>query len=174
VNAPLEEGHWLDDPVEGGGRLLGEGCHFVDLACWLAGGLPERVACTMRAEPGESLALARTFTVVLDFPDGTAATVVYGAGGSVRLPKEHVEAHAGGRSAVLEDFRRLTLHGDGRARSTRSRQDKGHDAQFRELRRVVEGGEPEGPDPLATMAVTLAALRSAETGEAVRPAPLDA
>jgi predicted dehydrogenase/threonine dehydrogenase-like Zn-dependent dehydrogenase len=174
VSAPLEEGHWLDDAVEGGGRLLGEGCHFVDLACFLAGGLPERVSCTMRAAPGEPLALARTFTVVLDFADGTAATVVYGARGAVRLPKEYLEAHAGGRSAVLDDLRRLTVHGDGRATTRRARQDKGHEAQFRELRRLVEGGEPEGPDPLATMAVTLAALRSAETGEAVRPAPLDA
>jgi predicted dehydrogenase len=75
---------------------------------------------------------------------------------------------------VLDDLHRLTVHGDGHATTRRARQDKGHEAQFRELRRLVEGGEPEGPDPLATMAVTLAALRSAETGEAVRPAPLDA
>jgi predicted dehydrogenase/threonine dehydrogenase-like Zn-dependent dehydrogenase len=170
VSAPLEEGHWLDDPAVGGGRLLGEGCHFVDLACALAGRPPERVLCTMRAPAGEPLAAARAFTVVLDFADGSSATVVYGADGAVRLPKEYVEAHAGGVSAVLDDFRRLSVVGAGRRRrARRGRRDKGHAAQFAELRRLVEGGEPEGLDSLATMAVTLAALRSAETGEAVRP-----
>ena len=50
VNAgALPPDHWLNDPSDGGGRLLGEGCHFVDLACWLVGALPARVSCTMRA-----------------------------------------------------------------------------------------------------------------------------
>ena len=167
---PLEPGHWTNDPDDGGGRLLGEGCHFVDFACWLAGELPARVTCALRAEPGRPLASAESFTIHLDFPGGSTATIVYGSRGDPKLGKERIEAQSAGRSAVLVDFERLELHGDGRSRTTKSRRDKGHEAQFAAL----AAGETTSPDPLATMAVTLAALRSAETGATVVPAPLDA
>jgi len=153
VNAgPLPDDHWLNDPADGGGRLLGEGCHFIDFACWFAGELPARVTTAMRAAPGQPLATAQSFTVALDFADGSLATVFYSAAGGREVGKEYVEAHADGHSAVLDDFRR----------------DKGHDAQFAHLREVVTGRmAPEQPDPLDSMAVTLAALRSAESGGAV-------
>ncbi len=171
VNAgALPPGHWLNDLDEGGGRLLGEGCHFIDFACWLAGGLPTRILCSMRPEAGLPLAAAQSFTVTLDFSDGSLATIVYGARGSSRLGKEYIEVHAAGRSAVLHDFRSLTLLTDGRPRRGTSRvADRGHEAQFAVLARRV-AGEPEAlpdPDPLDTMAATLAALASAESGTAV-------
>ena len=153
VNAgPLPDDHWLNDPEDGGGRLLGEGCHFVDFACWFAGELPARVTTTMRAAPGAPLAAAQSFAVALDFEDGSLATVFYSAEGGRQLGKEYVEAHSARQSAVIEDYKR----------------DKGHRAQFAHLRDVVTGNAvPTPPDPLDTMAVTLAALRSAELGSAV-------
>jgi predicted dehydrogenase len=153
VNAGrLPDDHWLNDPADGGGRLLGEGCHFVDFACWFAGELPARVSTTMRAEGGKPLAAAQSFTVVLDFPDGSLATIFYSAAGGRQLDKEYIEAHAAGQSAALDGFKR----------------DKGHNAQFAHLRAVMTGEAlPEPPDPLASMAVTLAALRSAEAGGTV-------
>jgi predicted dehydrogenase/threonine dehydrogenase-like Zn-dependent dehydrogenase len=164
INAGSQgEGHWLDDPEEGGGRLLGEGCHFVDFACWIAGGLPERVACVLRPGPGRPLATAPSFAVALSFADGSVASILYSSGGATSVGKEYVEAHSAGRSAILDDFRSLRLAGEGRTRrsSLRSR-DKGHDAQFVAFRQALEGGSVyEPPDPLATMAVTLAALRVA-------------
>jgi predicted dehydrogenase len=157
VNAgALPDGHWLNDPDDGGGRLRGEGCHFVDFACWFAGELPTRVTTAMRAGPGQQLVTAQSFNIALDFADGSLATVFYSAAGGRQLDKEYVEAHSAGQSAALDDFKR----------------DKGHNAQFAHLRDVVAGATaPADPDPLETMAVTLAALRSAETGTtiAVRP-----
>ena len=167
VNAgPLPSDHWLNDLEEGGGRLLGEGCHFVDFACWLVGGLPEHVSATLVADPGRPLAAAQSFTIVLDFADGSLATIAYTVCGSDRVGKEHVEAHAGGRTAVLDDFRAVELVGSGRTRRQRGRaRDKGHTAQLIALRRRLEGGgEDQEPDPLDTMAVTLAALESGLTG----------
>ena len=157
VNAgALPDEHWLNDPDDGGGRLLGEGCHFVDFACWFAGELPMRVTTTMRAAPGQPLAAAQSFNVALDFADGSLATVFYSAQGGRQLDKEYIEAHSAGQSGVVDSFKR----------------DKGHDAQFAHLREVVTGAAlPEGPDPLDSMAVTLAALRSAETGQAVPVRP---
>jgi polar amino acid transport system substrate-binding protein len=157
VNAgALPADHWLNDPDDGGGRLRGEGCHFIDFACWFAGELPTRVTAAMRAAPGQTLAAAQSFSVALDFGDGSLATVFYSAEGGRELQKEYVEAHSAGQSAALDDFKR----------------DKGHKAQFAHLFEVVTGRTAqEQPDPLDSMAVTLAALRSAETGTAVAIRP---
>jgi predicted dehydrogenase len=164
VNAgALPAGHWANDPEEGGGRLLGEGCHFVDFACWLTGLVPAHVTGAVRRERDVPVAAAQSFAITLEFPDRSLATIVYGGHGSPRLGKEYVEAHAGGRSAVLDDFRSLALFEGGRRRRRSRSSDKGHDTQFLALRRLVESGEEDDPpDPLASMAATLAALRSAE------------
>ncbi len=171
VNAgALAADHWLNDPADGGGRLLGEGCHFIDFACWFAGELPRRVNTTMRAAPEVPLVSAQSFSVSLDFADGSLATVFYSAEGGRPLQKEYVEAHCDGRSAAIDDFQRLVPSGRrGRGPVTAGR-DKGHGAQFAHLHEVVTRGSPiAGPDPLETMAVTISALRSAESGAAVDP-----
>lgn len=107
VNAgPLPVGHWLLDPVEGGGRLLGEGVHFFDLLAYLAGTEPLRVESL--APPGR----ARDEAVVsVQFADGSVGALVYAGGGSPALGKERVEVFCAGASFVLDDYRRLLVHG---------------------------------------------------------------
>jgi predicted dehydrogenase/threonine dehydrogenase-like Zn-dependent dehydrogenase len=170
VNAgPLPEGHWLNDPDEGGGRLVGEGCHFIDFACWFVGALPRRVSTVMRAAPGEPLAASQSFSVALDFEDGSLATILYGSGGSSGLGKEYFEAHAGGRSAVLDDFTGLIVYDGRRKRTTKGKgRDKGHDAQFCHFLELVNGATHlDTPTTLDTMSVVLASLDSAEAGSAL-------
>ena len=151
----LPPDHWLNDPEDGGGRLVGEGCHFVDFACWLVGSVPTSVA----AAPGvpSSPGPADAFTVALGFPDGSVATILYSSGGAANLAKEYVEAHAGGRSGCIDDYRVMTLY-DGRRRRTVSagKRDKGHLGQFRA---IASGSGTPGADldPLASFAVTLRA-----------------
>lgn len=173
VNAgSLPDDHWLNDPDEGGGRLLGEGCHFVDFVCWLVGETPRGVSCTPRGEPGSPLAAAQSFSIIMDFADGSLGTVVYQAAGAGGLGKEYIEAHGGGRSAVIDDFKELVLHAGGRPRRMRARSpDKGHSAQFVSLRRRLGRDGADGqPSALASMATTFAALASAQTGRRVSPA----
>jgi predicted dehydrogenase len=165
VNAdPLPAGHWMHDLDEGGGRLLGEGCHFVDFACWLAGALPDRVSCVAAPERGMPLAAAERFTITLEFPDRSLATIAY-APGTAGTGKEQVEAHAGNRAALLDDYRSLTTWVGRRRQTRRARtQDKGHAAQFKWLRELVEGrAAPPAVSQLDTMEVTLAALQSAQS-----------
>jgi predicted dehydrogenase/threonine dehydrogenase-like Zn-dependent dehydrogenase len=157
----LADGHWLNDPDEGGGRLVGEGCHFVDFACWFIGALPSRVSASV---PGgsEQLSLGQRFSITLTFSDGSLATILYGSESAHGVGKEWVEAHSAGSSAVLDDYRRLALHGGRRSRTLRDRaQDKGHHAQFVAFRQALDGETVEGPDPLETMRVTLEALQQA-------------
>jgi predicted dehydrogenase/threonine dehydrogenase-like Zn-dependent dehydrogenase len=169
---PLPPDHWLLEPDTGGGPLIGEGCHFVDLACWIAGSLPDRVACTVPAASNAPLAASERFTVTLEFGDGSLATISYGPSGSTAVEKEYLEVHCGDRSAVLNDFRRLTLYSGRRKEVKRGRrQDKGHAAQFAHLRSALGGGRDpgDGHDPLDTMQVTLAALASTHAGRALDP-----
>jgi len=159
----LPDGHWLNDPDEGGGRLLGEGCHFVDFVCWFMQDLPSHVAATV-PQSTEQLALAQRFTITLGFQDGSIATILYGSESAGGVGKEFVEAHSGGRSARLDDYRRLELLGPERRRVLRGRnRDKGHAAQFVAFRKSLAGEPPSGPDPLETMAVTFDALAAASS-----------
>jgi predicted dehydrogenase len=171
---PLPDDHWLLDPLEGGGRLIGEGCHFVDFACWLVGAWPDRVSCTM--QPGErSIVTARTFCVTLTYADGSLATILYGTCGASGVGKEYIEAHCDGRTAVLDDFRRLSLFDGSRRRLVRARSpDKGHRAEMASVRdALVRQQYPAGlDDPLESMAVTFAAVGAAEQGTTVRPTRL--
>jgi predicted dehydrogenase/threonine dehydrogenase-like Zn-dependent dehydrogenase len=169
VNAgPLDRSNWLNDLHDGGGRLLGEGCHFVDFVAWLVGAAPERVSCMARPPADDQLAAAQSFTVTLDFADGSSGTVIYTARGASGLSKEMVEAHGGGRSAIIDDFRSLDLHDGARHEKVSARRaDKGHVEQLRRFRRQLKGDyQPAEPDPLDSMEATLAALHSAETGAA--------
>jgi polar amino acid transport system substrate-binding protein len=162
---PLPADHWLNDPADGGGRLLGEGCHFVDLACWLVGQLPSGVRGLVQPLPGEAAASAGRFAVSLGFADGSVATILYADGNAAGVAKELIEVHGGGRSGQLDDFRRLRLY-DGRSeRKLGGRsQDKGHALQFANLRARLTEPQPDELDPLATMEVTLAAQESALEG----------
>lgn len=171
VNAGvLPHDHWLNDLADGGGRLAGEGCHFVDFACWVVGAVPERVSGALRPTAGEPLGSAQSFSATLEFGDRSLATVLYTVGGAAKLGKEYVEAHSGGRSAILDDFRQVTLvDSTRRRRITERSRDKGHARQVAHMADVLAGrSEHLAPDPLDTMAATLAVLRSAETGSAVR------
>jgi predicted dehydrogenase len=162
----LPSDHWLNDPDEGGGRLLGEGCHFVDLACWLADSAPSRVQAMVQPLSHETTQTAQRFIISLAYPDGSLATVFYSDQGSRRHPKEYIEAHAGDRSAVLDDFRVLTLmEGSSRRKVSSRRRNKGHLAQLVALqeRLKVDPAEREF-DPLDSMEAVLLAKLSAERG----------
>jgi predicted dehydrogenase len=124
VNAGrLPADHWTNDPRVGGGRIIGEACHHVDLLAHLAGA--PITSATMRTmdDPVD----VGTATITLTFDDGSLGTVYYVTNGSRRVAKERIEVTTAGRWLHLEDFRRLRGHGYS-GRSTRRARgvDKGH------------------------------------------------
>ena len=118
--------HWLHDPLQGGGRIVGEGCHFIDFLVYLVGAVPIRVSG--KALPDRGIYCEDNATLVLEFPDGSMGMVSYLANGDKSYPKERVEVFGEGKVAVLEDFRELHLVANGHRRTFRHwlRQDKGH------------------------------------------------
>jgi predicted dehydrogenase/threonine dehydrogenase-like Zn-dependent dehydrogenase len=133
--------HWTQDPERGGGRIVGEGCHFVDLLRNLADAPITGWDCTPLRRGGEPVDDVSSFT--LRFADGSHGTVHYLANGSKAFPKERLEVFAGGRVLQLDNYRRLRLYGWKGARGDRAfRQDKGNGACAAAFLHAVRTGRP--------------------------------
>lgn len=124
---------------EGGGRILGEVCHFVDAMTYLADSLPESVFATATNAARDSLA------IVVRFRDGSAGTILYSSNGDASVPKEYLEIFAPGRVLQLEDFRRLTISRHGRQAVTKQMMDKG---QKDFVAAFVKAARGQGPTPI--------------------------
>ena len=171
VNAGfIPKDHWTQDLAEGGGRLLGEGCHFLDLLIHLAGSTPERV--TTRALPDSGRFSRDNFLVTLEFDNGSIGTLTYVANGDKGFAKEFIEVFGGGLAARLDNYRTLLIRGRGNKiqRTSRLRQDKGWHGEWEAFTTHLLAGGPE-PIPfdeiVCTTTTTLAAWRSLETDEPV-------
>jgi predicted dehydrogenase/threonine dehydrogenase-like Zn-dependent dehydrogenase len=160
--------HWVNDSEQGGGRILGEVCHFVDFLCFLAGACPIEVQAQTVGNPGQYS--MDNIVASLKFPDGTLGTISYLANGDKSASKERVEVFGGGSVTILEDFRRLELIRHGRKQITRARwgQDKGHKAEMQAFVDALRGKMPP-PIPFEqVVGSTLATLRlqnSCQTGQ---------
>lgn len=171
VNAgPVPREHWYHDATQGGGRLIGEGCHFIDLLQAIAGAPPVRVSADAMADAG--MYRGDNVFVTVTFADGSVGSVIYLACNDTALPKERLEVSAGGVSIVLDDFRELTMSRGGKVKTEKSRlgQDKGHAAQVKAVVDALRAGKP-APIPLdqllASSLATLAAKRSIEWRAAI-------
>jgi predicted dehydrogenase/threonine dehydrogenase-like Zn-dependent dehydrogenase len=171
VNAGyLPLNHWTHDPQVGGGRLIGEGCHFIDLMTWMADSLPVEV--TARALPDGGKYRQDNAVILITFANGSVGTLHYLANGDKSYPKERLEVFSGGRVAVLNDFRSLQWVNKGNSQTMRaSRQDKGHAGAWRAfLKAVRSGGQPPIPysDLWTVTQATFAAVESLRTGAPVK------
>jgi predicted dehydrogenase len=172
VNAgAVPQGAWLHDLEQGGGRLIGEVCHFFDTIAFLSGSPIVEVHAAGFGAPGQPVQAHDNLVVNLTLADRSVATVAYLAGGAPGVAKERVELFAGGCTAILDDFTTLELHDGPKPRRERlRRQDKGHDAELRAfLAAVRQGGHPIPLDEIeAAHRACFAAVDSLRTGRAVR------
>jgi predicted dehydrogenase/threonine dehydrogenase-like Zn-dependent dehydrogenase len=157
VNAgPLPPGHWAQDPEQGGGRIVGECCHFVDLLLFLA--RSPLVGVEARALPtdGRAVVSSDSFAATLSFADGSRAVLAYTGLGDAGLAKERLEIFKGGAALVLDDFRSLAVHGGPGGSLTLPQQDKGIAAQWEAIGRGLRGR----PADLITLEEIEAAMRA--------------
>ncbi|MGA1791490.1 MAG: bi-domain-containing oxidoreductase [bacterium] len=168
VNAGcLPAEHWTHDPEVGGGRIIGEGCHFLDTFRYLINSPAKEVfarALPSSGHPPDSVC------ITVRYQDGSVANLAYLANGDPGVPKEYFEIHAGGRSAILDDFRVLILAANRRKKRIKRAQDKGHQ---REIHAFIHAVQTGGPSPipfgeiLETTRVGFAIMRSIRTGEII-------
>src|SRR3989304_3205508 len=154
VNAGLIPlNHWTQDPEIGGGRIFGQGCHFVDFITFLVGAPPISVTAHALPDNGPALRVSKgkyredNVSMMFTFPDGSIGVVDYLANGDKSFPKERVEVFCEGMVAVLDDFKALQTVKDGRKKEERlSAQDKGWVAEWKLFAKSIrEGGAPPIP-----------------------------
>jgi predicted dehydrogenase/threonine dehydrogenase-like Zn-dependent dehydrogenase len=171
VNAGfLPPTHWLHDPTQGGGRIIGEGCHFIDFLTFLVGESPLSVHAA--GLPDKEKYNRDNVLITLHYPDGSIGTVTYLANGNKNYAKERVEVFTSGRIAVLSDFRTLELVTEEHKSVMRSRlrQDKGHARAWQAfLTAVKQGDAPPIPydQLISTARATFAAVESLRSGQQI-------
>jgi len=169
VNAgSIPADHWIQDPEVGGGRLIGEGCHFVDLASALLGQNPDGVYCVGVQSASKSALLNDNVVINLSYPDGSLASISYIADGAKSMSKEFVEMFGGGRSAVINDFKESTLF-DGDKKPVLNKlgaQDKGQKNMITSWMQSLRSGQPcvEYASLMANSLATVMAVESMMVG----------
>lgn len=131
--------HPIHDRDVGGGRIIGEVCHFVDLAMFLAGSLPKSLYAAAMEDPQ---GLLDTLNVNILFRDGSIANVSYFANGSKAMKKERLEVFSSGKAAVLEDFSKLDIFTSRKTSNKKFGQDKGHAREVKEFLDSIRKGLP--------------------------------
>lgn len=165
VNAgPLEATHWSYD-LEEGGRIIGEGCHFVDALQFLTGSKPRRIAA-VGVPTGGAVAHEDNFTISVEFENGSLGTVIYTSLGNFKLPKEYLEIYGDGKIMVIDNFKDGKVVEGSRTRNvSRWHQNKGY---TEEMSALVEAIRTGGPSPMSLQDIYLSHLATFKAAEALR------
>ncbi|MDW8002983.1 MAG: bi-domain-containing oxidoreductase, partial [Deltaproteobacteria bacterium] len=162
--------HWSQDPERGGGRIIGEACHFIDLLAYIAGSPVTCVSAMMIG--GADKVREDKMSIIMSFKDGSIGTVNYFANGSRSYPKEILEVFCEGKVLRMENFRVTRGFGFKGFKSFRTwRQDKGHKSEIETFLSAIVKGEPS-PIPFREIInvakATFAAVKAARTQTVIR------
>lgn len=176
VNAGFKPSdHWVFDPVEGGGRIVGEACHFIDLLTYLSTAEPVKVWATSPRGMGAEYVPYDTMTIGLEFADGSIGQIVYAGNGDSSFPKERLEVFADKSVVCIDDYRITSVHGIPGLKNLETKaSDKGHSACIESFAGAVLGRHPlrvNVHDGARGTIVALAAIEAARTGMPQVPAP---
>lgn len=130
--------HWTQGP-EGGGRLLGEACHIIDLFRSLVGHPVREVSCSPLRSGNPAAFSTDNFSLTLTYQDGSVANLIYTALGHKNLPKERMQVFFDEKAFVLDDYLTLIAHGAGKAGMELKTQDKGHRAEHEAFSAALDG-----------------------------------
>ena len=161
---------WIQDLEVGGGRIIGEACHFIDYLTWLNGSLPVSVYATALPDPH---GLNDTVNINISFENGSTGVVAYYANGSKQLAKEYIEVHRAGSSAVLSDFKTLKMYGNKSKVFSKKllNQDKGQPVMVKEFLNAIKEGK-ESPisfnEIVAVTKASFSVLDSIKNGEHIK------
>jgi len=164
--------HWVQDPEIGGGRIIGEVCHFIDLMHFLTDAVTTRVYAEPITSRNHEITDEDSVFITLRFSDGSNATIAYLSEGDKALEKERIEIYGGEKTFIIDDFRYATAYKNGRETKTKLRnQDKGQAEEIRAVCSVILEGKPAPialEDLTATTRATFGILESLRTGQTVR------
>jgi predicted dehydrogenase len=155
--------HWIQDPEVGGGRILGEACHFVDYMQALCGAPPVSVHARRIAHHSSGITDDQCL-LSFAFGDGSIGTVVYAAGGDPALPKERFEAFGGGKALTMDDFMVSEFYAGGKRTTFKSgKRDKGFEREMARFVEMISGSADSGTPFADAQAVTRACILAGES-----------
>jgi predicted dehydrogenase/threonine dehydrogenase-like Zn-dependent dehydrogenase len=160
----IPKDHWVHDLESGGGRIIGEACHLMDVCVYLSGSLIESV-CMNGLGDKTDLATDNA-SILLKFQNGSNAIVNYFSNGSKKYSKERVEVYYQERTWVVDNYRKTEAFGVKGFKTLKTKMDKGHKNQFHELiRRTQNGGKPLIPidEIINVTKASFAAIESMKT-----------
>ena len=160
--------HWTQTE-EGGGRILGEVCHFIDLLQFFADSNPVSVHAYNIDTTDQSIVANDNTVISIKFADGSVGSIGYFAEGGKSMPKERCEIIGGNRSAVIDNFTKVELYGKSR-KQTKKFSGKGHSEEMVEFVTALKTGKPaiSMDSQIATTLASFAVLESIETGAAIK------
>jgi predicted dehydrogenase len=154
----LPADHWTQDELIGGGRIIGEACHALDLATYLVGAPPVRVYAESIGGPQAPQITDDQCFITLRHANGAISNIGYLSGGDKSFPKERIEVLGGGRLAVIDDFRSVTLSAGGTVTTKKWPQDKGHRCEIATFAEALERGQTPPISWTDLRSVSLAAI----------------
>lgn len=166
---PLESIHWSYEEKEGG-RILGEGCHFVHALQYIIGSKPKKVYMETMPAFG-AIAHEENFTLIIEYENGSIGTVVYSALGNFRLPKEYIEIYGDGKIMIINNFKNAEIIYPNKTKKINLwHQDKGYTREIEKMVDAIIKGEPS-PMPLEEIYLahiaSFKAIESAKIGQSV-------
>lgn len=131
--------HWIQDPEVGGGRIIGEACHFIDFATFVA---QSPINTVFASALDDAQNLLDTVTISLTFDNGSIASISYFSNGSKQIPKEYIEIYADGITIIIDDFKKMTIAEKTKKKIKLSTQDKGHKNEINLFIESIKNGLP--------------------------------
>lgn len=158
---------WIQDSEIGGGRVIGEVCHFIDFLTWINGSLPTSIfASAMKTESNKN----DTVVINISFKNGSVGTINYFSNGSKSLPKEYIEVYQSNTSYIIKDFKELEIWGSSKSNKKLLNQDKGQTLMVQKFIESLNRGESLIPieEIFKVTLATFKVLESIRTSQSIR------
>ena len=158
---------WVQDTEIGGGRIIGEACHFIDYLTWLNGSFPVSVFASALPDSGGR---NDTVNINIAFENGSTGVIAYYANGPRSMPKEYIEVFHNGSSGVINNFKELSLFGKSKRKKKLLNLDKGQKAMVKQFLNSIQTGTPLIPfeEIVSVTKATFAVLESIKTGQVIK------
>lgn len=168
VNAGfMDKKEWYQQADVGGGRIIGEACHFIDTFSYLTGALPKAVFASAISTEDSSVTPADNSIITIEFDDGSIGSISYLANGDPMFPKEYIDIFCDGSVALLDNFNSVQTTRNGKTKKSKSMaQDKGHKAEMEIMLKTIQDGtgQPISFESIcATTRATFAVHKSIDT-----------
>jgi len=130
--------HWIHDQEIGGGRIIGEVCHFVDLCMYITGSKIMSIAANVMSTPQN---LMDTLVVNISFANGSIASISYFSNGNRAVNKEYLEVFYANQVAIIDDFKKMSVFSEHQTKMNLSKKDKGHDEEVKKFISSIKEGK---------------------------------